>query len=341
MLAQGCSVAQSGSTALAGSSPCTSPKCQTGAQSKDDYAIVLAMAGAGAAGTTAVLEGASLPTLCQVQKPSCDPDDATSCSNAAPVTGQGGAPGSLGSTDSASGSQARPSSAGGADSAGTGGTSEHASTSGQSNAGGYNAGQTPGGTAGAIAMACRVQRDLLVTLTTCEPAGQGTLGAPCVGRSNCAAGFACVEENGTAQCRPYCCRGVSSCSAGTYCDLRPTKELVATAERPTVSVCMPGVDCRFDDPYPCPPDRTCSCPLGKACGVVRADGTTACVTPGTGTEGQSCPCAAGHVCSDALGSCLKVCSLASRDPTCGDGICQASASLPADWGICVSSAALL
>lgn len=328
-------------------SNCKGANCQTGGQGKNEYELTLGAAGAGIAGSSSGGGSAVLASLCAVQNPGCDPDDATSCSYASPTVGQGGAtsntlPGE--GTGAQLPSDVILASAGTAGDASELGGSAAVATSagGRSGAGaaGKDAGTGGAGTGGAR-MACRVQRDQLVVRTTCEPAGTGTTGAPCANRANCAAGFACVEENGTAQCRAYCCRGVSSCPSGTFCDQRFTKELVTTNERLTVSVCMPAVDCRFDEPFPCPADRACSCPAGKACGVVRSNGATACVVPGAGVEGQSCPCAAQHVCSDTLGTCFKICSLTSSDPACSSGFCQSSSSLPAQWGICVNSASLL
>lgn len=309
MLAEGCSNASSSGTA--NSDKCIGPTCQSGTQSKDEYTIVLGSAGSGgsATGAAGMVTRAPLPKLCSVQQPTCDPDSALACafSEAGGSTGRA-ANSHAGATDSSSLTQ-----------------------------------DTSVGVAGSSpASACRVVRDGMLVATRCDIAGMGTLGAPCVSDANCAAGFSCVEEAGTAQCRPYCCRGADSCPIGTYCDLRSVKELQDSIDSIWVSVCMPGAPCRFDEPYPCPADKKCSCPSGKTCGAVRGDGTTACVVPGDGTEGKPCPCAANHVCADALGSCLKVCDLTSRDPSCGEeGICQTSANLPFPWGLCVSSSALL
>jgi hypothetical protein len=68
--------------------------------------------------------------------------------------------------------------------------------------------------------------------------------------------------------------------------------------------------------------------------VVRDDGTTACTIPGDGQAGQACPCDAGHICSKATDTCLKLCLTTSVINECGTGRCQ-SANLPDDWGVCV------
>jgi hypothetical protein len=192
--------------------------------------------------------------------------------------------------------------------------------------------------------ACRVVLVNNVAMTTCELAGPGLEEAACSSRSDCAAGYACVEESGGSHCRHYCCGGNDSCSTpGTFCEERELAGLENDALKARASVCMPATLCRLDEPYPCPSDERCSCPSGKACGVVRNDGTTSCVTPGAGQDGDSCPCAAGYVCSATLGQCLKVCSLSDVDSAlfCDTGVCQPSPNLPVDFGICVNAESLL
>jgi hypothetical protein len=302
---------ESSSASLLAASPCRGVECQSaaGALNKPTYVLTLASAGDGAGGMPATA-GAEFVTasLCGVDQPSCNPDDSNACRDA-----------TYGSAGTAGNSMRTPGSAG--------------ATVSQNAAGGRT-GTTP------LVFGCRVRSELSGRTAQCEPAGQGILGAPCFSGADCAPGLACVEGNGTAQCRPYCCRGGDNCPSGTFCDQRQTRESSKEAQPITISVCMPATDCRFDDPYPCPVDRTCSCPSGTACGVVRSDGTTACVAPGNGSEGQPCPCAAGHVCSDTLHACLKVCRLTSKTSSCGDGICQESANLAQDWGVCVTAKAL-
>ncbi|HMA96005.1 MAG TPA: hypothetical protein VKP30_25135 [Polyangiaceae bacterium] len=267
-------------------------------------------AGAGTAGSAgSLMTGgagvAALPPLCSVESPSCDPDDAKACDIGAQYAVE------------------RSGSAG-----------SHAELAGGGSGG-------VAGLAGAPGKACRIVRESAGAVTACVAAGTGTSGEPCVDDASCAPGLGCVEENGTAQCRPYCCHGNLSCLGGTYCDSRPRRELQSTGERLWVSVCIAGVSCRFDDPYPCSAERKCSCPSGKACSVVREDGTTACVAPGIGTEGQPCPCKAGYVCAGTRGTCLQVCDLDSQADQCSGGICQTSVSLPPPWGLCVTSIAIL
>lgn len=309
LLSEGCS--SSANAPGSASTPCVGPTCQTaGAPNKSTYTISLETAGTGTAGIAGSARAgtagnAALPPLCSIQSPSCDPDDAKACQFESGVGfGRAGSAGAYAS-------------------------------------GGVSAGGAGGGLAGARGKACRIVRENATAAAACMPAGNGVSGEPCVDDANCAPGFGCVEESGTAQCRPYCCHGNLSCPSGTYCDSRPRKELQSSGDRLWVSVCMTGVVCRFDDPESCTAERKCSCPSGKACSVVREDGTMACVTPGSGIEGQPCPCKAGYVCAGTLGTCLKVCDLDSQAEQCSGGICQTSVSLPSPWGLCVTSSAIL
>jgi hypothetical protein len=186
----------------------------------------------------------------------------------------------------------------------------------------------------------------------CTAAGSGELDAPCFSTNDCGAGFACVGGGLAGRCRPFCCGGEGACrQPGTYCSRQPQRELdTGSAESPLiVPVCVPADDCDLGEPFPCPGDRSCDCPEGKACMVVRTEpsgnqtgtgaGTTACVEPGEGLEGERCPCAFGHVCSAASGVCLELCLTVSpgdrsSESPC-DGRCQASSELPPGWGICI------
>jgi len=200
---------------------------------------------------------------------------------------------------------------------------------------------TAGQAAAAASSACQIARVDEVVRSSCESAGLGTRGAPCISAADCAAQHTCVEQSGTAQCRPYCCGDPELCPVGTYCAKRPKRELDVGTEELLVMACVPAEACRFDEPFPCDGTvTTCSCPLDKTCGLVRSDGTTACVTPGSGMAGQACPCAAGHVCSASTNTCLEVCSLS--DPSaCGDsGECQATVNLSREWGVCVTTLTL-
>jgi hypothetical protein len=312
LLLGGCSTAESGSSAA--ESPCVGPNCQASAGSKGNYDFVVETGAGGSAGSTNT-PSVSETNRCGLSAVGCNPDDVTACAHAAV------------NVDSSSG-----------------GASVGSGTE-------ISSGTSSIGDAGNTVLACRILLDNSVPRSQCEVAGSGLSGDPCVSRDDCAPGYACADDNGTAQCRRYCCGGDDVCPAGTYCDERVVREEAAAAVTLTVPVCMPAITCRFDDPYPCTAEQTCSCPTGRVCGVVRADGTTACVVPGTGLEGDPCPCsanapcpcAAGHVCSAVLGMCVKTCSLSNAADSaeqCSLGVCQSSVSLPADVGICVSSAML-
>jgi hypothetical protein len=286
---------------------------------------------------------------CAVAAMGCNPDDAKSCANAV-AKGMGGA--SSGDNSVGSGGANHPE----GDSA-VGGESHESGMGGMSNS---SASLVDGGTGGAVSdssgqsqasssapLACRIVMVNSVSTASCESAGSRIDGETCIKQSDCAPGLACTAENGTAKCRQYCCSDDNACRTGTYCAEGVARSAPDAAVGATVWVCMPEESCRFDEPFPCPANQTCSCSSGKTCGVVRSDGTTACVVPGTGLEGDPCSetnrCAAGHVCSNMLGTCVKTCSLTSADDRavkCATGVCQSSSSLPENVGICVTSSAL-
>jgi hypothetical protein len=69
--------------------------------------------------------------------------------------------------------------------------------------------------------------------------------------------------------------------------------------------------------------------------VVRDDGTTTCMKPGTGEQGDACPCAWNHVCSSVTQQCIKICRTDPTKNDCGAQKCQASSELPQNFGLCV------
>lgn len=104
-------------------------------------------------------------------------------------------------------------------------------------------------------------------------------------------------------------------------------------------VCVRADQCKLSDEYPCPPGTPCQCGEGMACMPVRADGTTSCVTPGTGQTGDPCSgpksCSYGNVCSSSQG-CLKLCSTVSARVQCEVGeYCVALAVFADDVGVCI------
>ncbi len=100
----------------------------------------------------------------------------------------------------------------------------------------------------------------------------------------------------------------------------------------TIPVCTPTTPCAVLM-------KMGTCPNGEVCTIVRADGTTSCVTKGDGTLCQPCPCDDGYVCS-ATGICQKLCHTAETDE-CGTGsTCQGGSSkYPQGIGICVGGLA--
>lgn len=163
----------------------------------------------------------------------------------------------------------------------------------------------------------------------CVAVGEGIVDAPCQTGADCAAGAACIptEQSGnqTASgiCRPYCCEDVEACEVGSFCAPRPQAEDADL----TVPVCVAVTPCELlkDD-----------CSAGLTCSVVREDGTTSCVEPGTGGLCEPCPCAAGFVCAVHTGLCEKLCRTDGTGDECGGGFCQGGSSdYPSGIGVCV------
>ena len=183
---------------------------------------------------------------------------------------------------------------------------------------------------------CRIQGRDPDRRAVCAKAGNGKNGDPCVSSADCAVGHACTGNAGVAQCRALCCNGSETCEAGRYCAERPQREETEELGNGLmVPACVLADDCDLAEPYPCR-TATCKCPDGTACTVVRTDGTTSCVKPGTGMAGDACPCAWGHICSQGTGKCLKLCLTDPAQSDCGSGRCQGgNATLPEGWGTCV------
>lgn len=170
----------------------------------------------------------------------------------------------------------------------------------------------------------------------CAQAGSGTEGAACAASRDCAPGLGCVGSAGAGQCLPYCCGGNDSCGTGRYCTQRPLRspDIADGQSAPTIPVCAVADNCplMLDS---CSDKGVCSCPEGLACTIVRAD-TTACVDPGGGQEGESCPCAPGYFCSQGTNTCLKFCDTKDPASSCGTRQCQPGPrGFPLGWGLCV------
>jgi hypothetical protein len=183
-------------------------------------------------------------------------------------------------------------------------------------------------------LACQIVGTVDQPERRCLPAGSKAQSEPCDDASECAPGLTCIAESGEGRCLPYCCSGSDACAAGSYCAARPA--LRDGHARPA-PVCVPADGCSLAESFPCAGD-SCVCRSGTACTVVRRDGTTSCVAPGRGLDGDECPCAPGYFCSPASGTCLQICELtAASTASCVAGHCQMVAGFPEDWGLCVGA----
>jgi hypothetical protein len=290
----------------AGSEP---PDASTPDVGRDEYHNSLGVDGQ----VDAVLPPATNP-LCGAEV--CNPDDETACSGVVEGTADGG-----------------------------GGAGGNAGASGGT-AGGFQLPDVDSGTR-VSRYACQVTRqgvDQGTPSAMCRGSGSGETNAPCVSSSDCRPGLACVTDSMIGRCLPYCCSGNDSCDPESYCSTRPLKDGSAGTDAPVVPVCVPADNCDLAASYPCTDTASCTCPEGTACTVVRSDGTTvlrSCQAPGQGVEGDDCTssaCAWGFICSQASGTCLKLCVVNANSSDCGSRRCQSSAELPSNWGVCVGEA---
>ncbi len=196
--------------------------------------------------------------------------------------------------------------------------------------------EAPESPAEAAGLSCQLSPSGDGLSSSCAPAGAGEAGDACSSARDCAPGLGCVGKPGAGQCLPYCCEGADSCASGTYCTQRPLRApgLDETSEL-VVPVCAQSQQCDLMQQFPCPVGEECSCPSGQACTAVGVGGAKACVEPGDGVEGESCPCAAGYFCSRAQQTCLRLCQFGTE--TCGAGMCQAVGGFPEGWGLCVAT----
>ena len=217
-----------------------------------------------------------------------------------------------------------------------GGASGAGASNGGAGAGGEAGnGSDPGGLA---AYGCQVTRQNDQLLRQCVRAGTGGVNAPCFSAADCAPSLASVTANRAGRSLPNSPNQDSNCTSGTYCAERPLRKATtdtSDTEPPHVPVCVPADGCSLEDEFPCPAGTDCRCKGDTACMVVRDDGTTTCMKPGTGQQGDACPCAWNHVCSSVTQQCITICR---TDPTrndCGVQKCQASSELPENFGVCV------
>lgn len=163
---------------------------------------------------------------------------------------------------------------------------------------------------------------------TCGVPGAASDGAPCLSVQDCAAGLACVQPG---VCRPYCCSDAEACAPKSFCapTVMTVNSLQPNADAPKIPVCTPTEPCTLLD------DATCSIP-GDTCTLVRADGTTSCLPPGVGSDGESCPCAAGFVCSTGENRCFRLChTTVAEDCPSGYQCSGGSKPYPTGFGVCV------
>ena len=192
-----------------------------------------------------------------------------------------------------------------------------------------------GTAAAATGMGCRIHRETADTFAPrCLPTNANTSGgdgAACKTGADCTAGFDCVVgENGTTQCRHYCCAGTckgheSQSGGATFCDVQ---DLVDVKKAP---VCMPLKRCELLGAG--------ECNANESCAVVTENGDTGCVAVGEKQVGASCDvdhCAAGLTCLGTAGSreCFKLCKVSSSE--CGSSQICATSTVFKDpnFGIC-------
>ncbi len=208
----------------------------------------------------------------------------------------------------------------GKNNAGLGGGAPGSSTGSSSSSGGGGASD-----AGAVPaeLTCKLAPISGAAIPGCAPTGDSLMGNPCQTAVDCGVGLACIATPSGGLCRPYCCGEVEACPLDTYCAPVPMAEAAVK-----IPVCLPA--------YKCKPLDDSSCTNGQTCTIVRDDGTTSCVDPGDGSRGDSCPCAAGQVCSKITNTCLRLCHIGNDMADCGVGSCQGGVmGYPDGIGICV------
>lgn len=278
----------------------------------------------------------------------CMPDEASACAGYVPPVPDASGAGGVASSGAAGAGGAKAGEGGTpGDPLGQGGVSHEAGATGEggagnpsTGAGGAGAGAGAGGEGPGepAAYGCQVTRQGSQLQRQCVRAGAGEVNAPCFGASDCSAGFACVTDGDAGRCLPYCCDQDTICTSNTYCAERPLRKAASdtsNAEPPQVPVCVPADACSLEEPFPCPSGTDCRCKGDTACMIVRNDGTTTCVKPGLGQQGEACPCAWNHVCSSVTHQCVKICRTDPSKNDCGAQKCQASSELPPNFGVCV------
>jgi hypothetical protein len=314
----------------------------------------LQLTGSGGGGGAVITGGASTGTggtftppylmgsyayLCGGDTASCVPGNGV-CSLIDPSKTDAGISGNTTATSSGSGGIGGGSSSASSSTTGSGGASS--STSGAGGAGGGASSSSAGGAGGSspdksttstsggendagvpVTLTCKLSPISGAAVAGCTTAGDSVVSNPCQTAGDCGVGLACIATPSGGVCRPYCCGEVEACPLDTYCAPVPMAEAAVK-----IPVCLPA--------YKCKPLDDSTCMNGQTCTIVRDDGTTSCVDPGDGSRGDSCPCAAGQVCSKITNTCLKLCHIGNDTADCGAGSCQGGVmGYPDGIGICV------
>lgn len=301
-----------------GGSVCIGPQCESLDAARDQYVHDVVLPDQGAGG-----ESGSVNPLCGH---GCLPDDVNACTGATgPPEGglDGGAPPDAAQTaDGAPPGVPSDASAPVADAA-----SESATI------------PAPDGSA---ARGCHVMRGSQGPVAACGPAGSGRDNDACISSEDCAPGYGCVNDGGVGVCRQFCCDGNGSCDSDHFCTTRTLKDDGSLQ----VPVCVLPDNCNLAQ-RPCseadggthanPQNCACKAP-GTAC-IVVGDGLTSCTKPpGSGKDGDPCPCAWGYVCSAAQNTCLRICSLSATSLPCPSPYrCQSSPFMPDYFGVCAGT----
>ncbi len=203
---------------------------------------------------------------------------------------------------------------------------------------GLEPGAGGGSAGGGMTQDCKLVAGQTRAFATCEAVGSASAEAPCEHASDCAAGLGCTVGHAGGVCEPYCCDAEEACPSKTYCAARSLVENDAIA----IPVCTPADGCQLlADAATCsakgPQPPPGCCPPGLACTIVRSDGTTTCLPPGTGGVGEPCPCQDGYVCAKLTNECKKLCHLGGDGGECPfGGTCEGgSEAYPPGIGACV------
>lgn len=212
------------------------------------------------------------------------------------------------------------------------GTGVHESCAAGGMGGAGGAGGAGGGGGGSTSDDCKLEFDGQVVNGVCSVSGTQAAGAPCLSAADCLPGHGCVDPG---ECRPYCCGDLEACPSEpdtvptTYCELRTMAVMGTPVIGATIPVCVPVTPCELLN--------DASCGMGLTCTIVRNDGSTSCVVPGTGEDGDPCPCAPGHLCSTGSNTCKQLCRVGMDDCPPSAPSCQGGVTTPMGFGICVAN----